>query len=465
MIKNKKMALNRIWVFLLIIFLISCGQHESEVNKLTQGQEEEDSWVKNPPLWSKSANVYEVNIRQYTPEGTFRAFMPHLERLQELGVDILCFMPIHPIGELHRKGELGNFYSVKDYRSINPEFGNLEDFKNVVKKVHALNMKVIIDWVPNCTAWDNPFTSNTNWYVLDESGDFVSPPESDWDDVIQLDFSNNEMRQTMIDAMKYWIESCNIDGFRCDLAGRIPLEFWVECRKQLDKLKDIFFLAEWDEPWCHNAFDVTYARDIHSAINEVAKGNKSLKDLIALIELENTRYERSAYRIHFTTDHYENSLKGTVRERMGNGGEAYFLLSSTIPGMPMIYNGQEAGLNRRLKLYEKDEINWRDLSHSVFFKKILALKHDHSSLWNGEFGGKLVFNESDNEHVIFFSRISENDNIHVIINLSSQPQKISLDEFKINKWDHEVLDGVSINISSDGIAVMLQPWGYSIFSS
>lgn len=455
----------RFFYFVLAAFIFSCSAPEEVKDEISENNEEQNTWVKNPPIWSKNANIYEVNVRQYTPEGTFRAFLPHLDRLKELGVDILWFMPIHPIGEVNRKGGLGSYYSVKDYKGINPEHGNLDDFKSVVNKAHALNMKVIIDWVPNHTAWDNPFTSNPEWYELDSDGNFTPPRGTDWTDVIQLDYSNTEMRHAMIDAMKYWLTECNIDGFRCDVASKVPVDFWIDCRKQLDEVKDIFFLAEADEPWCHEAFDMTYGWSIHSVMNRVAKGESKLSDLIDELNRDIERYQFKDYRMHFTSNHDENSWNGTVTERMGRGGNAFFVLATTIPGMPLIYSGQEAGLNHRLKFFEKDEIDWNDLSSSEFFNDMLALKHEHSAIWNGEFGGSFALHESDNDHVIFFSRNSENDNVHVIINLSARAQEMSNENLEINKWNQEFLEGATIKISNEGTSVALEPWGYAILSS
>ena len=458
------MNFRNLFLFALVFAILSCSSTEQNQTENSENVEEQVQWVKNPPIWSKNANIYEVNVRQYTPEGTFRAFLTHMDRLQEMGVDILWFMPIHPIGEVNRKGGLGSYYSVKDYKGINPEFGNLDDFKSVVQKAHALNMKVIIDWVPNHTAWDNPFTSNTDWYVM-EDGNFIPPIGTDWTDVIQLDFSNQEMRAAQIDAMKYWITECDIDGYRCDVAHKVPVDFWVECRKELDGVKDIFFLAEADETWCHEAFDMTYSWGTHARMNDVAKGEKSVKEFKDWLMEDYNNYGKSAFRMQFTSNHDENTWNGTVRERMGNGGDAFFVLAATIPGMPLIYNGQEAGLDHRLKFFEKDEIGWDDLSKSEFFKNMLALKHDHSAIWNGDFGGDFSFNETDNDQVLFYSRNGETDNIHVIVNLTSSEQEISESNLEINKWDQELLEGTTINISSEGTTVTLKPWGYAIFSS
>lgn len=210
------------------------------------------------PEWVKNAVIYEVNVRQYTPEGTFNAFTEHLPRLKTLGVDILWFMPVNPIGVKNRKGPLGSYYSVKDYTAVNPEFGTMEDFRRLVEQVHEQGMYAIIDWVPNHTAWDHRWTKeHPDWYKQDEKGEFVSP--FDWTDVIQLDYDNEEMRQEMIEEMIFWIRESDIDGYRCDVAHMVPVDFWDEARKELDKVKPVFMLAESDQYFLHkNAFDMTY---------------------------------------------------------------------------------------------------------------------------------------------------------------------------------------------------------------
>ncbi|MDZ7806689.1 MAG: alpha-amylase family glycosyl hydrolase [Gracilimonas sp.] len=222
------------------------------------------------PEWSKDASIYEVNIRQYSEEGTFNAFREDLPRLEAMGVDILWLMPIHPIGDENRKGSLGSYYSVQDYKAVNPNFGTEEDFKALVNEAHELGMKVIIDWVANHTAWDSPWTENKEWYELDEEGNFMPPRGTDWTDVIQLDFENEEMRAAMTDAMEYWVRDFDIDGYRCDVAGMVPLDFWKNVRTKLDDIKPVFMLAEDEGPEMHEAFDMTYAWTYAPSIREIA---------------------------------------------------------------------------------------------------------------------------------------------------------------------------------------------------
>lgn len=309
------------------------------------------------PDWAQNATIYEVNVRQYTPEGTFAAFQKHLPRLKELGVDILWLMPINPIGEKNRKGTLGSYYSVKDYKDINPEFGNKNDFKNLVDEIHKLGMYVIVDWGANHTAWDHNWVINhPEYYTKDSLGNFV-PPVADWADVVDLNYDNTDLRKEMIDALCYWIKDFNIDGYRCDVAGMIPTEFWNNAREELDKIKPVFMLAEWETPDLHEkAFEMTYAWEIHKLLNSIYKGEKSPEDLKDLIVNDKRKFQDYAYRMLFTSNHDENTWNGTEFERLGEAAEMFAALTYVIPGMPLIYNGQEAGFNKRLEFFEKDEI-------------------------------------------------------------------------------------------------------------
>ncbi len=462
-IKNRTMKYY-ISIFILSWFIIQCGESEE-----TQAEEAADekikTWVKNPPIWTKRSNIYQVNIRQHTPEGTFRALLPHMDRLAKMGVDIICFMPIQSIGEKNRKGSLGNPYSIKDYRAVNPEFGNMDDFKNLVEKIHTLDMKVIIDWVPNQTSSDNPWAENKEWYLKRREVNFQSSPEIITSDVIDLDYSNKEMHQAMIDAMHFWLSETNIDGFKCVAASKVPKGFWIDCRKQLDEEKDIFFLAEGDSNFLHEAFDGTYNTGLYNSLNEIAKGRVSTKGLLDNYEKNLNQFNRKDFRIQFITNANENSNNGTIKERMGKASDVCFIMALTSPGIPMLYSGQEAGLNKRLELYEKDNIDWSNLSKSDFYKEMLKLKHDHSALWNGDFGGDFTIHETDNPSVAFFSRNAENDAIHVLMNFSNGRQVASSDQLTVSEWKQEKMVGSSITIDNKGTRISLDPWSYAIFSS
>jgi len=311
--------------------------------------------------WSKDATIYQINVRQFTQEGTFRAAQAQLPRLQELGVRILWLMPIHPIGEKNRKGTLGSPYSVKDYFGVNPEFGTLEDLKAFVDAAHQRGMYVILDWVANHTAWDNPLvTQHPDWYERDWNGAFRPTPWWDWSDIIDLDFSQPGVRRYMTEALKYWVREVGIDGYRCDVAGYIPLDFWEHVRKELDAIKPVFMLAEWDSrDLMAHAFDMSYAWGWKDAMHQIAKGEADTGALYGYYSANESAWPAAAMRMVFTENHDLNSWDGSAPERFGPALEAAIVLSFVSEGMPLIYNGQEARNEKRLEFFEKDPIAWR----------------------------------------------------------------------------------------------------------
>ena len=388
----------------------------------------------NPPEWSYDKSIYEVNIRQYSVEGTFKAFEKHLPRLKELGADIFWLMPIHPIGEKNRKGNLGSYYSVKNYKEVNPEFGNIDEFKTLVNEIHKMGMYIIIDWVANHTAWDHIWMKDhPEFYTRDSAGNIV-PPVQDWSDVADLNYDNKELWEEMISALRFWVEECDIDGYRCDVAGMVPTEFWIEARTELEKTKNVFMLAEWETPEIHQVFDMTYDWTLHRIMNGIVKKEKTVEDLIFHLKKNKEDYPVNAFRMQFTSNHDENSWNGTEFERLGNGAESFAVLTCLIPGMPLIYTGQEAGNNKRLLFFEKDTVVWKEHKFSDLYSKLFQFKKDNKALHNGIKGGELtILSSSDQKNIFSFSRSSDEDKIIAIFNLSD-----SINEFEI---DSEVLQG------------------------
>ncbi len=416
------------------------------------------------PDWSYDKVIYEVNLRQYTTAGTFKKFQEHLPRLKELGIGILWFMPLHQIGEVNRKGTLGSYYSVKDYYSIDSSYGTKEDFKNLVNEIHNQGMYVIVDWVANHTAWDNDLNkTNPEFYKKDSLGNFV-PPVPDWQDVIALDYKNKNLWEYMSDAMTYWIKEFNIDGFRCDVAGMVPTEFWNYSRKKLDKIKPVFMLAEWETPDLHfEAFDMTYSWDVYHIMNDIYKGEKKAKAILKQLEKEKKQYPENAFRMRFLTNHDENSWNGTEFERLGEGVEAFAVVSATIPGMFLLYSGQEIGLNKRLDFFEKDPIEWKESNLTDFYKKLISLKKNNQALWNGEKGGELIkIKNSNDSSVISFIRKKDNNKIFILTNLSKNNKEVTIN-------DKEVFDTYMDFFNNDDVSLtenekfFLKPFEYKIF--
>ena len=439
---------------------VSCMNQNQQVAEKTIV--EEDKLVH--PDWSKNANIYEVNMRQYTKEGNIKAFEQHLPRLKEMGVKILWLMPIFPIGVEKRKGTLGSYYSIQDYKAVNPEFGTMEEFKALVAKAHDKGFKVILDWVANHTAWDHDWiTEHPEWYVKDSLGNMVSP--FDWSDVAHLNYENPAMRNAMLDALKFWVADADVDGYRCDVAGMVPTDFWETARIELEKIKPVFMLAEAEQPEHHNrAFDMSYAWELHHIFNEVAKGKKNANDIMAYYQKQDTIFPEDAYRMLFITNHDENSWNGTVQERLGDASKTMAVLSYTLPGMPLIYSGQEVGLSKRLEFFEKDEINWNVNSPLIdFYTKMNLLKMSNQALWNGLSGGEMIrINSTQDEKVFAFLRKKNDNQFFVITNLSGESVNLT---FRGGQHSGEyscIFSGKTVNFE-EGKDMTLVPWESRVY--
>ena len=322
-----------------------------------------------PVDWSHSTNIYEVNVRQFTEEGTFNAFAQHLPRLKEMGVKTLWFMPITPIAQKNKKGSLGSYYACSDYTSVNTEFGTLEDFKNLVKQAHEMGFKVIIDWVANHTGWDHKWTKEHPEYYLKDTatGDFKIA--SGMDDIIELDFSKPALRKAMKEAMQYWVSECDIDGFRCDLAFWVGLDFWKEARKELDAVKPLFWLGEFDElekPEYGEAFDASYTWTWMHRTEDFYKQQLTVDTLLSALKKYDDLGD-STMRAWFTSNHDENSWNGTEFEKYGEMAKALDVVSATWNGIQLIYGGQEASNTKRIKFFDKETIDWQDKNRMSSF--------------------------------------------------------------------------------------------------
>lgn len=382
--------------------------------------------------WSRNASIYEVNVRQYTPEGTLKAMAVHLPRLQKMGVGILWFMPIQPIGQRQRKGTLGSYYAICDYTAVNPEFGTLADFKSLVQQAHALGMKVILDWVANHTAWDHVWTQqHPEWYLKNERGEIHSylydngTEIEDWSDVCGLDYKRLDLWPAMTDAMLYWLREADVDGFRCDVAGLLPTPFWEQARLRMEQIKPVFMLAEWADPGLHaKAFDMTYDWSLYEVLKKIARGEGDARDLRSYLAQPEKLYPADAYRMTFTANHDTNSWHGHDTAHYGAAFRAMAVLAATLPGMPLVYSGQESGLNKQLQFFEKDAIDWGTYEHADFYAGLLALKKTHPALQNGATGGPVDIMDTGHTGVFRFQRVRDGRRIQVTVNLTGQPQTV-----------------------------------------
>ncbi|MBL7813428.1 MAG: alpha-glucosidase C-terminal domain-containing protein [Saprospiraceae bacterium] len=437
----------------------------------------------NTPDWVKNAVIYQVNIRQFSPEGTFNAFAEHLERIAALGVDMIWFMPIYPLCDTNKKCHpeadtecIGSHYAVYDYFSINPRYGTPEDFRNIVKKIHDLGMKVILDFVPNHTGWDSRWMlRHPEWFKKDKAGNIISPIKKEngeswgWDDVAQLDYSNMRMRENVIQAHEFWMREFNVDGFREDVAGEVPTFFWKELRHRLEKIRPVYMLSE-DEVEGQEHFNVcfntNYAWQASIVMKDIAKGEKPASALYEWTETVKQKFGTRGWQMNYTQNHDENTWNGTEKELFGVGADCYTALTFVMEGMPMIYNGQEASLDKRLWFFNKDEIDWSDLSRAAFFKTLIDLKHRNKALWNGQNGGvlqKLSTDKSDDKIYAFFRQKEEYQCI-AIFNLSDKKVNDILRGGIAAGTYKNVFTGETKNIAA-ATTLSLEPYDYLILSN
>jgi glycosidase len=487
-------------VLFILSFFSSCRSDESTVTEKT---------TVIHPEWSRDAVIYEVNVRQYSPEGTFDAFRNDLPRLKEMGIDILWLMPVFPIGELNRKTSqtilieeiknksekekyLGSYYSTKDYYTINPEFGTEEDFKALVDSIHQLGMYIILDIAINHTAWDHEWvTTHPEYYTRIEKGQNpwnkewmkehpeyfnrirklgmtypINPEETDWWDVAELNFDNMELRKELIEVFKFWIEKYDIDGYRCDHSQGVPLDFWEALKPELDNIKPVFMLSESEEIDHHiKAFDMTYDWKLHHIFNKIAAKTEIPYRIAQHFQWVDSVYPRDSYLMQFTSNHDENSWNGTEFERMGDGAKTFAVLSATLPDMLLIYNGQESAFDRRLKFFEKDSITWGNYEYTDFYKSLISLKKRNKALFNGSEGGRPEVLSVPSDSVVFaFKRESGKSKVLVICNLRDTTLNYALNLPGRMKNMREIFTGDAVSFNKN-TTITLSPWQYYIYES
>ena len=439
--------------FIALIFFTSC-------NNGTPLSENKDS-LKTHPDWIMQGNVYEVNVRQYTPEGTFKAFAKHLDRLKNMGVQTLWFMPINPISKKERKGSLGSYYAVSDYTAVNPEFGTMDDWKALVKEAHDKNFKVMIDWVPNHTGADHYWLAkHPDFYVKDSTGKPVS--QFDWTDTRKLNFKNEELVDTMTAQMKWWVTETGIDGFRCDYAVGPTKEFWTKCIAELKKTKDVFMLAEADSAYLYKVgFDATYGWHDFNMMKLIAKGNRKAFAFDSVLNASDSMYPKDALRFYFTSNHDENSWNKADYETMPGAIHAPFaVLTQTMKhSVPMIYSGQEEPCLRAIRFFDKDTITFKNFAREKFYTTLLNLRKNNAALASDASFKKV---HAGNEDAVYaYVREKGNNKILVILNLTNKEQSVQIND--------NTLKGKAINVfmSVDeilsGTKWNMEPWGYAIY--
>lgn len=468
---------------LIIIALTAFMSCKTEKKNGVQEVEEISKGIEAvTPDMMESAVIYEANIRQYSPEGTFAEFTKDIPQLKQLGVKIIWMMPIFPISETKRKATggdfasliedeaerkkaLGSYYAVSDFTKVNPEFGTIDDFRTLLKTAHDNGIYVILDWVPNHTGWDHTWLkTNPEFYTKNDKGEITDPLNDDgsskgWADVADLNYESEGLRKTMIEDMKYWITEEGVDGFRCDVAGSVPLDFWQQAIPQLRELKDLFMLAEaWEPELLHEGlFDMAYAWEGHHIFNEIAKGKQGVKEWGDYIKKMNIEYEEDDILMNFVTNHDENSWNGTIEERMGDASELMTAFSYIVPGMPLIYSGQEYDLSHRLKFFEKDSIPKTKGKTWELLVKLGKLKNTNPALNGGKEAASYKKIETNNKAVLVFKRSKNGKKVTFIGNMSNQEQ--TLDNILTSKYLDYIRDK-EVKFTTETIT--LKPWEFKI---
>ena len=466
-----------------LLLILSCGQ-KSEKKENDQAQANQEDFQPITDQDMESAVIYEANIRQYSPEGTLDAFTKDIPQLKELGVKIIWLMPVYPISLKNRKATpdksiedidepnkeekyLGSYYAISDYTAINPNFGNLQDFEELVETAHDNDMYVILDWVANHTGWDHHWMEeHPEYYTKDEDGNITDPINPDtgekwgWTDVADLDYDNKDLWDAMKDEMKFWVEKYDVDGFRCDVAGNVPTPFWNYAVPELEEVKPLFMLAESEKKdLFYEAFDMGYNWEGHHIMNEIAQGEMNVTDWDNYMTKIDSTYQKDDFLMNFVTNHDENSWNGTIEERMGDAGDAMTALTYTIPGMPLIYSGQEYGMDKRLRFFRKDTISKEKGETWELLEQLGSLKNEHKALHGAKKAATYKrLNTSNDKHILAFHRQKGGEDMVYIANMSDETQKFTID---VSKEMQDVMRGSDFKLSSEK-EFKYQPWEYTI---
>lgn len=457
---------------LSLLFLSACGLFKKKSDTVPAPNN-------NIEQWMQKMVIYEVNLRHHTPEGTINAFIPKLDELKKLGINMLWIMPVQPIGLKKRKAKgdvfiedikdanerkkyLGSPYSIQDYKAINPDLGNMEDFKTLVNEAHKKGFKIILDWVGNHTAWDNALiTEHPDWYLKNKKGEITDPlnekgESMGWTDVAELDYDNTDLRNYMASTMRYWIDNTGLDGFRCDVAMNVPADFWTFAKKEIEKSKPVFMLAESEEhdmkqfDYCFNSF---YGWEMHHYMNQICKGNKTAKTLDTLLTRKLLKFKPNVFAMNFITNHDENSWNGTEFDRMGQGWRAMAVFAFTANGIPLMYTGQEVGLKHKMRFFEKDTVvGSKDYDYYKFYQNLLKVKLENDAFDATAANNNITFIPTSNPNLLVYERGSNDNRNRVIINMSNT--KISS--------ENTVLKNAKILFSEGLDKTQIGAWGYAI---
>jgi glycosidase len=417
------------------------------------------------PGWIRNQTIYEVNVRQFSAAGNFAGVEAALPRLKQLGVGVLWLMPVYPIGEVNRKGPLGSPYSVRDYEGIDPAYGTAADFARLVHAAHADGFRVILDWVGNHTAWDNPLVKeHPDFYVHNAQGQCVPPSGTDWTDVVQLDFKNHAVWDYEAAAMTYWIRHFGVDGFRCDFASGIPTAFWDDVSARLRAVRpDLFLLAEAEVPQEQlHAFNASYSFGMMTAFNDVAKGRAPVSAIADELARTHVLFPKGAALMRYTTNHDENSWNGTVFERLGGGVESFAVMTYMLDGIPLIYDGQEDGLNHRLAFFQRDPIAWHASPLTDFYRTLCTLRRTDPALWTGAAMHRIATTENGTVYAIL--REAKGRKVVSFCNLTAKEATVEAADPALDGRWRDVFSGETVTWQAP-VTFPLAAWKYRVLES
>ncbi|AGC76104.1 maltogenic amylase-like enzyme [Nonlabens dokdonensis] len=464
---------------LTLTLIFACKEDKKETVELEETTEVAYTPIQDEDL--ENAIIYEANIRQYSPEGTFNEFTKDIPQLKELGVKVIWLMPIFPISEKNRKAHgdllvedikdpkerekyLGSYYAIANYEKVNPDLGTDADLMNLIKTAHDNGMYVILDWVANHTGWDNVWMKKyPDFYTKDENGKMMHPAGTDWTDTADLNYDNHDLWDAMTGAMTHWVTEFDIDGFRCDVAHEVPTEFWNYASENLQKQKPLFMLAESEKKdLFRQAFDMGYNWEGHHIMNELAQGKATVDKWDEYMQRNKENYEEDDILMNFITNHDENSWNGSVNERMGDKAQTMLAFSYVIPGMPLIYSGQEYDMDYRLKFFEKDTIPKTKGKTWDIMKKLGALKANNPALHGGKNAASYErLKTSDDSSIYAIKREKDGETIFYIANFSENRQNVKVEGLQGTVSD--ALRGGSTKFTEEN-RLDLPPYGYRILT-
>ena len=407
--------------------------------------------------------MYQVNPRVFAPQNSFQAIIARLDSIEDLGVNMLWIMPIYPIGEEKSKNSP---YSVRDYKAVAPEYGTVDDLRMLVQSCHERGMGVILDWVANHTAWDNVWLQqHPDWYTHDSTGNIIFPPGTDWTDVADLNYDNKDMRAAMIDAMRFWVDSVGVDGFRCDVADQVPVDFWTECIDNLRaaaKPRNLIMLAEGANPDNFKAgFDLNYAWEFMGAIAQVMKGEAKVGKLLSVDKHEYENLDNGKFKLRFTTNHDEATKASPITLYGGpKASMAAFVATTMLHGGMLVYGSQEVGYPETINFFHYVPVDWNaNPAMRDEYKKLIAIYNDHPALRSS---GKVVPFDDDENNVLIVDRVLNNDNVLVVVNVRNDTHNVELPAMWAGKNVKNLFTGQEMQLSR---RITLQPYQYLLLGN